>query len=1559
MKMTQPTAEELGSLAGLYSSGDFIGLEAESRGLLARYPEVGFLWQVLGVALNAQKKDGLDALQKAVALLPYDAEARNNLGNALKDAGRLDEAETSYRQALALKAGDPVTHYNLGAVLQAQARWAESAAAYRQAVLLHADFAPAHYNLGTVLEELGDAAGAEACYRRVLQCQPDDVLACYNLGRLLQHGNRPQDAEACYRRVLALQPDFVDAHHNLALVLKELGALAEAEAHCRGALELEPGSAAVLNSLGLVLHAEDRLAEAEQALRTAVALDPGFADAYGNLGKVLHDQERFAEAENCLRQALELKPDSAEMHTNLGATLVALSRPEAAEKSYRIALQLQPGNADYLYNLGYALQEQSRYGEAEAIYRQALTIKPDFPVALNNLGLVLGLLGFSAEAEANCLQALEQDPDSAKFYANLGGIRTGQGRHAESEAAFRRALELDPEFHYALSNILYSHTFDGRRSAAERLEDVRSYGRLVSAKAAGGYTAWQCAAAPQRLRVGLVSGDLRDHSVGHFLEGFLQQIDPARIELLAYPTHREFSDLSVRIKPYFAGWYSLVGLSDEAAARRIHADGVHVLVDLSGHTGHNRLPVFAWKPAPVQASWLGYCASTGVAEIDYYIADGETLPVAQEAAFTEQIWRLPASYLCFSQPAEPVEVNTLPALANGHLTFGSFNNLSKMTSEVVALWAQLLHALPDSRLLLKAKQLGEASTRDQVLAQYAAHGIGPERLLLEGPIQGRSGHLAAYQQVDIGLDPFPYNGVTTTMEALWMGVPVLTLSGERFLARQGVGILTHAGLPEWIAADGAELVAKARAQSRNLPALAVLRTGLRERLLASPLLDTQGFARDFENALWGMWQKRQDATPVGRPDALPLADASPLYPAELSALSSLFAAGRYRPLENRARLLLRQNPTAGPVWKALGLALDAQGQDSLSAMRRAVELLPDDAEAHNNLGLALNRLGCLDQAERAFRQAIALQPAFAFACNNLAMCLSAQGRLDEAERASFRAIELMPDYAEGLCNRGVILKSLGRLGEAESSYRLALQLRPDYAEAHYNLAVAGQEQGRLSEAEAGYHKALQCRPQYAEALCNLGALYREQGRLVEAEDKLRQSLAINPNYAGAYCNLGVVEKDFGRLEQAEVSYLRALELEPGFSDAFSNLLFAYNYSHLYGPERCLAEAQRYGALVAGKARPYVAWSCPSTPTRLRVGLVSGDLRDHPVGHFLESVVKALDSERIELIAYPTHHEVSPLTRRIQPCFAAWKPLHGLSDEAAARLIHDDGLHLLIDLAGHTAHNRLPVFAWKPAPVQASWLGYFATTGVAAIDYLLADAVGVPADQRGQFTEEIVYLPDTRLCFTPPDRAPAVAPSPGLANGYVTFGCFQNLTKITDPVLAVWSRILSALPTARLRLQNRQLGDAVVREQLQQRLRQQGIEPSRVALLEPVSRAEYLAAHGDVDCLLDTFPYPGGTTTCEALWMGVPTLTLAGDGLLARQGASLLTAAGLPGWVAATADAYVAKAIAQADDLAGLAALRAELRGRVGGSPLIDAPRFARNLEAACWAMWSRYQSKAD
>ena len=653
---------------------------------------------------------------------------------------------------------------------------------------------------------------------------------------------------------------------------------------------------------------------------------------------------------------------------------------------------------------------------------------------------------------------------------------------------------------------------------------------------------------------------------------------------------------------------------------------------------------------------------------------------------------------------------------------------------------------------------------------------------------------------------------------------------------------------------------------------------------------------------------------MGQAESHPPAPA----PAEVDQLVALFNAGRHVELENRARLLLEQYPDSGFAWKALGTSLGMQGKDALSALQKAAALLPDNAEAHSNMGVALQEIGQLDGALTSYR----------------------------------RALELKPDYVSAYNNMGNTLREQGRLAEAEASYRRALEFKPDYAEAHYNLGNGLQDQDRLTEAEASYRRALEIKPDYVDAHNNLGNTLLAQGRLAEAEASYRRALELKPDLVETHSNLGNALREQGRLTEAEARYRRALQLKPDYAEAHSNLLFALNYSASHSPAECLAEARRYGQMVAKKATSrFSAWLCADQPERLRVGLVSGDLRTHPVGYFLESLLAQIDPDRIELIAYPTSPKTDALTTRIKPYFAAWKPLYGLSDEGAAKLIHADGVHALLDLSGHTAHNRLPAFAWKPAPVQVSWLGYFATTGVAEMDYLLADPVGVPESQRGQFTESVWYLPDTRLCFTPPAAAPPVSPLPALKNGYLTFGCFQRLDKAGDEVLAAWATILAAVPGAKLRWQCKQFGDPAVAEQLVKRLQQYNIDPARVALHGYASREAYLAAHADVDLLLDTFPYPGGTTTCEALWMGVPTLTLAGDTLLSRQGASLLTAAGPEDWIASSVADYTNKAITLANDLPKLAALRAGLREQVSASPLFDAPRFARNLEDALWAMW--------
>lgn len=520
--------------------------------------------------------------------------------------------------------------------------------------------------------------------------------------------------------------------------------------------------------------------------------------------------------------------------------------------------------------------------------------------------------------------------------------------------------------------------------------------------------------------------------------------------------------------------------------------------------------------------------------------------------------------------------------------------------------------------------------------------------------------------------------------------------------------------------------------------------------------------------------------------------------------------------------------------------------------------------------------------------------------------------------------------------------------------RQAATPSPDQSLAYYNMGNAFLAQGRLDAAIEGFRGALKFRPDYAEAHNNLGAALLTQGHLAEAVECFQKALAFKPDYVKALSNQGNALQELGQLAEAIESHRQALLFQPDFAEAHTNLLFALG-THCSGtPAEYLEEAHHYGTSVTARAHPFTHWAT-STGQPLRVGLVSGDLSAHPVGYFLESLLAHLNPSRIELIAYSTSPHQDDLTARIRPYFAAWHTISALNDEAAARKIHGDEIQVLVDLAGHTAHNRLPIFAWKPAPVQVSWLGYFASTGVPGIDYLIADPVSVPESHRAHFSETVWYLPDTRLCFTPPtpvgEQIPA--PLPALRNGHVTFGCFQNLAKINDAVLALWGRIFQALPQARLRLQNRQMGSAPERALLLQRLEQAGIAADRISLHGAVDRPAYLAAHAEVDIILDTFPYPGGTTTCEALWMGVPTLTLAGDRLLARQGASMMACAGLPDWIAQNEEDYLARAQALASNLHQLAQLRSALRQQVLASPLFNSPRFALQLENALLGMWQQ------
>ncbi|MCP5119986.1 MAG: tetratricopeptide repeat protein [bacterium] len=633
--------------------------------------------------------------------------------------------------------------------------------------------------------------------------------------------------------------------------------------------------------------------------------------------------------------------------------------------------------------------------------------------------------------------------------------------------------------------------------------------------------------------------------------------------------------------------------------------------------------------------------------------------------------------------------------------------------------------------------------------------------------------------------------------------------------------------------------------------------------------------------------------------------------------------------------------------------------DALAALDEAIRLDPDLAEAHNKRGDLLCQLGRLTEALGALDQALSLSPDYAGAHNYKGNALRELRRAEDALEAYDEALRLQPHYAEAHSNRGIAFRDLGRLQDALDAHDEALRLRPDLPEAHNNRGNALRELGRMGDALEAYDEALRLKPHYADAHNNKGIALRELGRTEDALQAYDHALRLRPDYADAHNNRGNVLKDQGRYEEALAAYKRALRIRPDYSDVHSNYLFCLNYDPA-ASDAALFEAHReWGERFGHPEHRFTTYSNAADADRtLRVGLVSADFARHPTGYFLDAVLPAVDPGRIQFYCYSGRARSDDLTERLKQSAAGWRSSIGLSDQALAEAIRSDGIDILMDLCGHTAGSRLTCFGLKPAPVQVTWLGSCHTTGVPAIDYILMDPTYMPADGERWFTETVVRLPDIRWCYAPPDYAPAVTPPPVLRQGHITFGSFNNLIKVSAAVIALWARVLNAVPGAQLMLSWKTLADAGECARLREAFATEGIDADRLRLTSgPGNHAGVLADYGEVDIALDPFPFSGCLTTCETLWMGVPLVTLPMTRPASRQSLGFLTALGRTEWVAETPDDYVRIATGLANEPDYLATLRGDQRARVAASPMCDAPRFARNLEAALRQVWQQWCSE--
>jgi len=597
-----------------------------------------------------------------------------------------------------------------------------------------------------------------------------------------------------------------------------------------------------------------RLAEARALYEQICALDQRDAEAWFFLGAVNGQLKNFAKASECFRRVAALRPDHALAYYNLGMALRSLGKFEEAVQALREAVRLEPRRTEIQVGLAHTYVDMNKPDGAEICYRELVKLCPDDADMHFNLGMMRHIQHHLEGAVLSYRKALELRPDFASVHDNLGNVYCEQGKYEEALACHRQALHLNPGDDKARSNILMTMLYMPDQDPGVAFAAYRQW-EQVHGKALAEVPAHPNRRDPERrLRIGYVSPDFRTHSVAYFFEPLLADHDRQAVETVCYSTATQTDATMRRLQGLAGQWRDISHDGLEQTVNLIRGDQIDILVDLAGHTAGNRLKVFAHKPAPVQVTYLGYPNTTGLSAMDYRLTDAWSDPEGEEAFYAERLVRLPDGFLCYRPPADSPEVAPPPALAEGHVTFGSFNNLAKVNPGVVALWSQLLTKVGDARLIIKTASLDDPATCERYYRMFEERGIARGRIDLLGHVPALTGHLGQYARLDIALDTFPYNGTTTTCEALWMGVPVVTLAGRQHAGRVGVSLLNNAGVAEWIAASPEQYIALAVQLAADIQGLVTVRANLRQRLAGSRLCDGKLFARTVEAAYREMWR---------------------------------------------------------------------------------------------------------------------------------------------------------------------------------------------------------------------------------------------------------------------------------------------------------------------------------------------------------------------------------------------------------------------------------------------------------------------------------------------------------------------------------------------------------------------------------------------------------------------------------------------------------------------------------------------------------------------------------
>lgn len=1182
-----------------------------------------------------------------------------------------------------------------------------------------------------------------------------------------------------------------------------------------------------------------------------------------------------------------------------------LQRFERQLEILRQATLLHPGEAVFWFDLGQLLYELRRFESALQAYQRCLQILPECRLASNNTAVILGQLSRNLQALEILDRLLHGQPDDPMALVNQADAYCRIGQADRAIAAMRSALQHWPQRFDIRSSLLFEMNYS---SACRSDQLVAAHIEFGERCATPHCTPALEQAGARRLRIGYVSGDFYEHVVMRFIEPLLEQHDRTSFDIFCYRTYNYSDQTSQRLFGYQCSWRDCEALADQQICELIRADRIDILVDLSGHSLRNRLPVFARQPCAIQMSYLGYPNTTGLTEIKYRLTDQWADPLdAGDHPQYEQLLRLPRSYFCYRPEAGAPAVGALPAESAGVVTFGCFNNFSKLSDDFVTVAAEVLAAVPGSRLYIKAAPLSETKFADAVRTRFAALGVSSDRLQLVGWLATNHAHLESYQQIDIALDSFPYNGATTTCEALYMGVPVVTLRGDRHAGRMGCSLLNAVGLSELIAADRHEFVRICKNLAADLGRLGALRNNLRARVEASALMDEPGFVAAVEQVFRGLfqeyWRQRND-------------DPGPDPDQARDQASALLAAGRpaaaVRLLD---RLTDRPAAAAGALESLWQIALDSgHAALALAPLQRALAGDPDNARLRYMLGEVHCARRDWSPAAAEFRHALS------------------EGTQDP----------------KVFCRLGDVLLALDDPASALPQYQRAQQVDPVAAAAYLGAGRAQLMLGRFREARDAVECAVAIEPEDESGWRVLANLAWQVGDWELARRATSRLLELAPTDSAALRAIASLDLRQGYAEAALARFTRALRLQPADPGVHSLCILAQSRC----PDTTLIELEgecnRWFQAHAQAQLRSTALECRSLGgAPLRIGFLLPPLDSRQQAVQLAAVLSLQEAAAVVVYGYSLQ-PIDQVDERMVRSLNGLRSVAGRSDREILDQIRADGVDVFVDLIGHGLGGCKLLSALQAAAVQIDWSGLPASYSASANDFVLSDVV-----MHGEVAGD-EDLRGGQLCLQRSLFHLAIEGDAAVAHSHAVvedaggrFGSLQDLWEITDADLELWARVLRRVPRSLFEFHAHELASNPRRDGILKFFMAHGVAAERLIFKDAAHckwvRAEQAAT---IDVLLDSCTFSGAESALAGLRVGIPTVCMLGTDRRSRAVASVATAAGLAELIAAGRDEYCALAASLLSDGTARKLRRADLLQKVANSPLCDVAGLKRDLVTA-------------